>query len=81
MRAGKIENQITLLISSSREPIGYSMFDGFSWHQIPDTLSGLVSDAVLDMAVDNDNTLWCVCGGDSTHLCMFKKNIWTSIGG
>jgi ligand-binding sensor domain-containing protein len=60
---------------------GIAYYNGRSWHEIKfyTRNNGLASDAVLDMAVDGDNTLWCVCGGDSTYLCMFKNNTWTTI--
>jgi streptogramin lyase len=60
---------------------GIALYNGRSWDETRfyTKSDGLASDAVLDMVVDNDNTVWCVCGGDSTHLCMFKKNIWTSV--
>lgn len=60
---------------------GIAYYNGRSWDETRfyTKSDGLASDAVLDIAVDSDNTLWCVCGGDSTYLCMFKKNIWTSM--
>jgi ligand-binding sensor domain-containing protein len=60
---------------------GIAYYNGRSWDETKfyTKSNGLPSDAVLDIAVDSVNTLWCVCGGDSTHLCMFKNNAWITI--
>jgi ligand-binding sensor domain-containing protein len=60
---------------------GCAYYNGRSWDQTKfyTKSNGLASDVVLDMATDSANTLWCVCGGDSAHLCNFKNNSWTTI--
>lgn len=60
---------------------GIAYYNGRSWNEIKyyTKRNGLASDVVLDMAIDNVNTLWCVCGEDSAHLSMFKNNTWTTI--
>jgi ligand-binding sensor domain-containing protein len=60
---------------------GLAYYNGRSWDEITfyTKSNGLASDAVLDMAVDSLNTLWCVCGGNSRNLCKFINNAWTTI--
>ena len=59
---------------------GIAYYNGRSWDQTKfyTKSDGLASDTVLAMAADSVNTLWCVCGGDSTHLCMLRNNVWTT---
>ncbi|MBN1757768.1 MAG: hypothetical protein JW863_05595 [Chitinispirillaceae bacterium] len=41
------------------------------------TNDGLTSDVITSMAMDGNNVLWCVCGGDAPSLCRFENDVWT----
>jgi ligand-binding sensor domain-containing protein len=58
---------------------GIAYYNGRSWDEIKvyTKNDGLTSDVIVDMAVDRDNALWCICGGDSPSLCNFANNTWT----
>lgn len=60
---------------------GIAYYNGKSWNDVIvyTKENGLASDIVLELAVDDDNTVWCACLGDTARLCKFKDNIWTTI--
>ena len=60
---------------------GLAYYNGQSWNETKfyTKANGLTSDVVLDMAVDSPNTVWCMCSGDTAHLCMFKNDTWTTV--
>jgi streptogramin lyase len=58
---------------------GIAYYNGRDWNNVKvyTTKNGLTSDLIADMAMDNNNTLWCISGGSSRSLCKFVNNTWT----
>jgi ligand-binding sensor domain-containing protein len=68
----------TILYESSYGD-GIAYYNGHDWNEVKvyTKNNGLTSDVIVDMAMDNNNTLWCVCGGDTPSLCRFENDTWT----